>query len=201
MPAFTLGMRRIPIAMIGATLTSRLAQEDRQEDDHAFTLASCLHLKPLWAWLVDGVRLPLLGGWGSAWRGWYRRHPGGRRGHQSRLRGSPHRSAATIVAAVLVGVARPTSTSSSTRSHRDAQALPARVGSGMAQMAIASARRRASLALSCGAVRLGDRLLGGRDVRAAGDPDRTGARANRRATASHRPRGAAESLHRCRTVC
>lgn len=52
-----------PYAMIGATLTSRLAQEGIQKSTiTAFTLAILVYnLKWLWAWVVDGVRLPLLG--------------------------------------------------------------------------------------------------------------------------------------------
>jgi PAT family beta-lactamase induction signal transducer AmpG len=49
--------------MIGATLTTRLKQDgiDRSTIT-AFTLAFLVYnLKPLWSWVVDGVRLPLLG--------------------------------------------------------------------------------------------------------------------------------------------
>jgi len=52
-----------PYAMIGATLTTRLAQDgiDKKKVT-AFTLAFLAYnLKWLWAWVVDGVRLPLLG--------------------------------------------------------------------------------------------------------------------------------------------
>ena len=52
-----------PYAMIGATLTTRLKQDriDRSTIT-AFTLAFLVYnLKPLWSWVVDGVRLPLLG--------------------------------------------------------------------------------------------------------------------------------------------
>jgi len=52
-----------PYAMIGATLSTRLAQ-DGIDKKHvtAFTLAFLVYsLKSLWAWLVDGVHLPLLG--------------------------------------------------------------------------------------------------------------------------------------------
>jgi PAT family beta-lactamase induction signal transducer AmpG len=61
--AFTLGISSgFPIAMIGATLTSRLAQDGLDKKTiTAFTLGFLVYnLKPLWAWLVDGVRLPLL---------------------------------------------------------------------------------------------------------------------------------------------
>ncbi len=49
--------------MIGATLTTRLAQDgiDKRAIT-AFALAFLVYnLKPLWAWVVDGVRLPLIG--------------------------------------------------------------------------------------------------------------------------------------------
>lgn len=47
-------------SMIGATLTSRLAQSDIDKKTiTAFTLAFLVYnFKPLWAWMVDGVRLP-----------------------------------------------------------------------------------------------------------------------------------------------
>jgi PAT family beta-lactamase induction signal transducer AmpG len=52
-----------PYAMIGATLTSRLAQSGIDKKTiTAFTLAFLVYnLKPFWAWVVDGVRLPMLG--------------------------------------------------------------------------------------------------------------------------------------------
>ncbi len=52
-----------PYAMIGATLTSRLAQDGIDKKSvTAFSLAFLVYnLKFLWAPLVDGVRLPLLG--------------------------------------------------------------------------------------------------------------------------------------------
>ena len=52
-----------PYAMIGATLTTRLKQDaiDRSTIT-AFALAFLIYnLKPLWSWVVDGVRLPILG--------------------------------------------------------------------------------------------------------------------------------------------
>jgi PAT family beta-lactamase induction signal transducer AmpG len=52
-----------PYAMIGVTLTTRLKQDgiDRSTIT-AFTLAFLIYnLKPLWSWIVDGVRLPMLG--------------------------------------------------------------------------------------------------------------------------------------------
>ncbi len=49
--------------MIGATLTTRLAQDDITKSTvTAFALAFLVYnLKFLWAWVVDGVRLPILG--------------------------------------------------------------------------------------------------------------------------------------------
>ena len=49
-----------PFAMIGATLTTRLAQDDFSKSSvTAFSLAFLVYnLKPLWAWMVDGVRVP-----------------------------------------------------------------------------------------------------------------------------------------------
>ncbi len=62
--AFFLGISSgFPYAMIGATLTSRLAQDGIDKKTvTAFTLGFLIYnLKPLWAWIIDGVRLPLLG--------------------------------------------------------------------------------------------------------------------------------------------
>jgi PAT family beta-lactamase induction signal transducer AmpG len=52
-----------PYAMIGATLTSRLADSGIDKKTvTAFSLAFLVYnLKWLWAWVVDGVRLPVLG--------------------------------------------------------------------------------------------------------------------------------------------
>ncbi len=52
-----------PYAMIGATLTTRLKQDGIDKATiTAFTLAFLVYnLKPLWSWVVDGVRLPMLG--------------------------------------------------------------------------------------------------------------------------------------------
>ncbi|HEX7079835.1 MAG TPA: MFS transporter [Gammaproteobacteria bacterium] len=62
--AFFVGISSgFPYAMIGATLTTRLAQDgiDKQTIT-AFSLAFLVYnLKMFWAWIVDGVRLPLLG--------------------------------------------------------------------------------------------------------------------------------------------
>jgi PAT family beta-lactamase induction signal transducer AmpG len=62
--AFFLGISSgFPYAMIGATLTTRLAQEGITKSTvTTFTLAFLVYnLKFLWAWVVDGVRLPILG--------------------------------------------------------------------------------------------------------------------------------------------
>ena len=62
--AFFLGVSSgFPYAMIGATLTTRLAQDDITKSTvTAFALAFLVYnLKFLWAWVVDGVRLPVLG--------------------------------------------------------------------------------------------------------------------------------------------
>ncbi|HJT43480.1 MAG TPA: MFS transporter [Rhizomicrobium sp.] len=61
--AFFLGVSSgFPYAMIGATLTTRLAQDGIDKRSvTAFTLAFLVYnFKFLWAWIVDGVRLPLL---------------------------------------------------------------------------------------------------------------------------------------------
>ncbi|WP_026046625.1 AmpG family muropeptide MFS transporter [Sphingomonas sp. PAMC 26621] len=56
-----------PFAMIGATLTTRLAQDGITKSTvTAFSLAFLVYnLKWLWAWIVDGVRLPLIGALGQ----------------------------------------------------------------------------------------------------------------------------------------
>ncbi|MBY0343624.1 MAG: MFS transporter, partial [Sphingomonadales bacterium] len=62
--AFFLGVSSgFPYALIGATLTSRLAQDGIDKKTvTAFTLVFLAYnLKFLWAWVIDGVRLPLLG--------------------------------------------------------------------------------------------------------------------------------------------
>ena len=52
-----------PFAMIAATLTSRLAQDGIEKRTiTAFSLAFLVYnFKWLWAWVVDGVRLPIIG--------------------------------------------------------------------------------------------------------------------------------------------
>ncbi len=62
--ALFLGMSSgFPFAMIAATLTTRLAQDGIDKKTvTAFSLAFLVYnLKLLWAWMVDGVRIPLLG--------------------------------------------------------------------------------------------------------------------------------------------
>ncbi len=62
--AFFLGISSgFPYAMIGATLTTRLAQDGiSKRSVTAFALAFLAYnLKFLWAWLVDGARIPVLG--------------------------------------------------------------------------------------------------------------------------------------------
>ncbi|MEO5587166.1 MAG: MFS transporter [Novosphingobium sp.] len=62
--AFFLGLSSgFPYAMIGATLTTRLAQDGiSKKTVTAFTLAFLVYnLKVFWAWIVDGVRLPIIG--------------------------------------------------------------------------------------------------------------------------------------------
>jgi len=62
--AFLLGISSgAPYAMIAATLTTRLAQDGVVKSSiTAFSLAFLVYnLKWLWAWVVDGVRLPIIG--------------------------------------------------------------------------------------------------------------------------------------------
>src|SRR5690554_1246968 len=62
--AFFVGVSSgFPFAMLAATLTTRLAQEGIDKATMtAFTLAFFVYnLKPLWAWIIDGVRLPVIG--------------------------------------------------------------------------------------------------------------------------------------------
>ncbi|HEX7235311.1 MAG TPA: MFS transporter [Gammaproteobacteria bacterium] len=62
--AFLLGISSgAPYAMIAATLTTRLAQDGIVKSSiTAFSLAFLVYnLKWLWAWIVDGLRLPIIG--------------------------------------------------------------------------------------------------------------------------------------------
>ncbi|WP_395327162.1 MFS transporter [Novosphingobium sp. BL-8H] len=66
--AFALGLSSgFPYAMIGATLTTRLAQDGIDKKTvTAFTLAFLVYnLKIFWAWIIDGVRLPVIGKMGQ----------------------------------------------------------------------------------------------------------------------------------------
>lgn len=66
--SFALGLSSgFPFAMIGATLTSRLAQDGITKSTiTAFTLAILVYnFKWAWAWIVDSVRIPLLGALGQ----------------------------------------------------------------------------------------------------------------------------------------
>jgi PAT family beta-lactamase induction signal transducer AmpG len=66
--AFALGVSSgFPYAMIAATLTTRLAQGGIDKKTvTAFSLAFLVYnIKFLWAWVVDGVRLPVLGALGQ----------------------------------------------------------------------------------------------------------------------------------------
>ena len=66
--AFFLGISSgFPYAMIGATLTTRLAQDGITKSTiTAFSLVFLMYnLKFLWAWIPDGVRLPILGRMGQ----------------------------------------------------------------------------------------------------------------------------------------
>ena len=66
--AFFLGVSSgFPYAMIAATLTTRLAQDGIDKKTvTAFSLAFLVYnFKWLWAWIVDGVRLPLIGALGQ----------------------------------------------------------------------------------------------------------------------------------------
>lgn len=62
--AFFLGVSSgFPFALLAATLTTRLAQSGIEKSTiTAFTLAFLVYnLKFFWAWIVDGVRLPVIG--------------------------------------------------------------------------------------------------------------------------------------------
>ena len=61
--AFFVGISSgFPYAMIGATLTTRLAQDNITKSTvTAFALAFLVYnLKVFWAWIVDGIRIPIL---------------------------------------------------------------------------------------------------------------------------------------------
>ena len=66
-----------PYAMIGATLTTRLAQDgiDSPAVWPSHWPSLVYNLKFLWAWIVDGVRLPLIGHLGQR-VSWHSGSPG-----------------------------------------------------------------------------------------------------------------------------
>ncbi len=107
--AFALGVSSgFPYAMIAATLTTRLAQAGVDKKTvTAFSLAFLAYnLKFLWAWIVDGVRLPVIGGLGQrvSWLLFAGTLVIAAVVHLAFA--DPHASiAATALAAVLVGVA------------------------------------------------------------------------------------------------
>ena len=66
--AFFVGVSSgFPYAMIGATLTTRLAQDgiDKATVTGFALVFLAYNLKWTWAWIVDGVRLPIIGGLGQ----------------------------------------------------------------------------------------------------------------------------------------
>ena len=66
--AFFLGISSgFPYAMIGATLTTRLAQDGIDKKTvTAFALAILVYnFKPLWAWVIEGVRVPVISALGQ----------------------------------------------------------------------------------------------------------------------------------------
>jgi PAT family beta-lactamase induction signal transducer AmpG len=94
-------------AMIGATLTTRLAQYGiRKSTVTAFALTFLAYnFKWLWAPFVDTIRIPILGRFGSgdlALADWPVRHGGG---HLSRRHRSGDLAATIAAAAVLIEIA------------------------------------------------------------------------------------------------
>jgi MFS transporter, PAT family, beta-lactamase induction signal transducer AmpG len=66
--AFFVGLSSgFPFAMIGATLTTRLAQDGITKSTvTTFALAFLVYnLKWIWSWMVDGIRIPVLGALGQ----------------------------------------------------------------------------------------------------------------------------------------
>ena len=198
--AFFLGISSgAPYAMIGATLTTRLAQYGIGKSAvTAFALTFLAYnFKFLWAPLVDTVRLPLLGRFGQrrSWL-WLVGRAGDGRGRQSSGASIPATaSPPSAAAAILVGVAGATF-DIVIDAYRIELLEPRQlgVGSGMSQygwrIGIGAA---GALALVIAArVRLGRRLCRLRAVRAAGDGRRPGdgrAGAASRAAAAGRGRG------------
>ena len=176
--AFFVGVSSgFPYAMIGATLTTRLAQDGIDKRTiTAFTLAFLVYnLKVFWAWIVDGVRIPLLGRLGQ-------------RVSWLLLAGAAVIAAvinlafvdpsasiqATVIAAVLVGIAGATY-DIVIDAYRIETLKPSQlgVGSGMSQYGwrIGSAAAGAPRAGRRGRIRMERGLCGLRRVRTAGDAD------------------------------
>lgn len=107
--AFFVGVSSgFPYAMIGATLTTRLAQDGIDKKTiTAFALAFLVYnLKVFWAWIVDSVRLPLIGRYGQrvSWLWFAGLLVIAAVGNLALV--DPQASLqATIIAAVLVGIA------------------------------------------------------------------------------------------------
>jgi hypothetical protein len=200
--AFFVGVSSgFPYAMIGATLTTRLAQDGIDKRTvTAFTLAFLVYnLKVLWAWVVDGVHIPLLGRLGQR-VSWLLLA-----GHAviaavvNLALVDPSASIqATVIAAVLVGIAGATY-DIVIDAYRIETLKPRQlgVGSGMSQYGwrIGSAAAGALALVHGGTLRLGRRLHRLRGVCAAGDahrPDRRRAGAassSRTRSAASRPSG------------
>ena len=187
--------------MIGATLTTRLAQDGITKSTvTTFALAFLVYnLKFLWAWIVDGVRIPLLGRLGQrvSWLivAGAAGDRGGRQSRASRIR--PRTSARPPIAAILVGVAGATF-DIVIDAYRIELLEPRQlgVGSGMSQYGWRIGSVAAGALALVLAARVGWEIayLACAALRAAGDadrPDRGRARAppraDRRARASREP--------------
>ncbi len=178
--AFFLGISSgFPYAMIGATLTTRLAQDGIDKSTvTAFALAFLVYnLKFLWAWVVDGVRLPLLGRLGQrvSWLIFAGLLVMAAVANLALVRSVGDDIYQTAIAAILVGVAGATF-DIVIDAYRIELLEPRQlgVGSGMSQYGwrIGSVARRRAGAGAGGPRRLGSRLSGLRRFRAAGDADR-----------------------------
>ena len=190
--AFFVGVSSgFPYAMIGATLTTRLAQDGIDKRTvTAFTLAFLVYnLKVFWAWIVDGVRIPLLGRLGQ-------------RVSWLLLAGAAVIAAvvnlalvdpaasiqATVIAAVLVGIAGATydividayriETLKPSPARRRVGHVAVRLAHRLGRGGRARAGGRGTHGLGCGLYRL-------RGIRPAGDADRAD---RRRARAARRDR-------------
>jgi PAT family beta-lactamase induction signal transducer AmpG len=197
-----------PYAMIGATLTTRLAQDGIDKKTvTAFSLAFLVYnLKFLWAPLVDGVRLPLLGRLGQ------------------RVSWLLFAGALVMAAVINLALVDPQADLGDRRAPRSWSAWPAPpstsssmpiaskllqpqqlgVGAGMSQYGwrIGSVAAGALALMLAAARRLGMAYIGLRRLRAAGDAHRAGdgrtARACREVAAhrSGRPSCGARSARR-----